>query len=115
MRRLLLLNSKCSFLSRRSALSPPLSPCHMPCLHVALHTNRVCLCVCVCVCVCVRVYLCMSECVCVFSSHSRQSAGSSEPSPQSSTVSHFHQKGIHSSVPQRKWGGATHTEGIHLL
>lgn len=33
--------------------------------------------------------------------HSRQSAGSSEPSPQSSTVSHFHQKGMHSSVPQR--------------
>lgn len=33
--------------------------------------------------------------------HSRQSAGSSDPSPQSSTVSHFHQKGIHSSVPQR--------------
>lgn len=35
--------------------------------------------------------------------HSRQSAGSSDPSPQSSTVSHFHQKGIHSSVPQRNY------------
>lgn len=33
----------------------------------------------------------------------RQSAGSSDPSPQSSTVSHFHQKGIHSSVPQRNY------------
>ena len=37
--------------------------------------------------------------------HSRQSGGSSEPSPQSSTVSHFHQKGIHSSVPQRNYIG----------
>lgn len=39
----------------------------------------------------------------------RQSAGSSDPSPQSSTVSHFHQKGIHSSVPQRNY---THREII---
>ena len=41
---------------------------------------------------------------------SRQSAGSSEPSPQSSTVSHFHQNGMHSSVPQRNcWDTHTHT------
>lgn len=33
--------------------------------------------------------------------HLRHSSGSSEPSPQSSTVSHFHQNGIHLSVLQR--------------
>lgn len=32
--------------------------------------------------------------------HSRQSAGSSERSPQSSSVSHFHQKGMHLSFLQ---------------
>lgn len=31
----------------------------------------------------------------------RHSSGSSEPSPQSSTVSHFHQNGMHLSVLQR--------------
>lgn len=33
--------------------------------------------------------------------YSRQSSGSSDPSPQSSTVSHFHQNGIHLSVLHR--------------
>lgn len=32
--------------------------------------------------------------------HSRQSSGSSERSPQSSSVSHFHQKGMHLSFLQ---------------
>lgn len=36
-----------------------------------------------------------------FRTHLRHSSGSSEPSPQSSTVSHFHQNGIHLSVLQR--------------
>lgn len=36
-----------------------------------------------------------------FRMHLRHSSGSSEPSPQSSTVSHFHQNGIHLSVLQR--------------
>lgn len=35
--------------------------------------------------------------------HSRQSAGSSDRSPQSSSVSHFHQNGIHLSFLQTNW------------
>lgn len=40
--------------------------------------------------------------------HSRQSGGSSEWSPQSSSVSHFHQKGMHLSFLHTNWraGGA---------
>lgn len=37
------------------------------------------------------------------SDHSRQSAGSSEWSPQSSSVSHFHQNGMHLSFLQTNW------------
>lgn len=36
--------------------------------------------------------------------HSRQSAGSSDRSPQSSSVSHFHQNGIHLSFLHTNWG-----------
>lgn len=35
--------------------------------------------------------------------HSRQSGGSSEWSPQSSSVSHFHQKGMHLSFLHTNW------------
>lgn len=35
--------------------------------------------------------------------HSRQSSGSSDRSPQSSSVSHFHQKGMHLSFLQTNW------------
>lgn len=40
--------------------------------------------------------------------HSRQSSGSSERSPQSSSVSHFHQKGMHLSFLQTNCDGETH-------
>lgn len=36
--------------------------------------------------------------------HSRQAAGSSDRSPQSSSVSHFHQNGIHLSFLHTNWG-----------
>lgn len=36
--------------------------------------------------------------------HSRQSPGSSDRSPQSSSVSHFHQNGIHLSFLHTNWG-----------
>lgn len=39
--------------------------------------------------------------------HSRQSSGSSERSPQSSSVSHFHQKGMHLSFLQTNCDGET--------
>lgn len=43
------------------------------------------------------------KCVSYNPHHSRQSAGSSDRSPQSSSVSHFHQNGIHLSFLQTNW------------
>lgn len=43
--------------------------------------------------------------VIIFLKHSRQSAGSSDRSPQSSSVSHFHQKGMHLSFLHTNYSG----------
>lgn len=51
----------------------------------------------------------------IFLKHSRQSAGSSDRSPQSSSVSHFHQKGMHLSFLHTNYRGQREIDHLDRL